>query len=186
MAGPGGTERQRQKWDRALSEHRAAADRYLQTLGRIDDELWGRPWKPGGWAPSQITHHLILYYEAAAAVVRGDLEMRYRVGPAWRSVLRWFLVPHILFHGNFPLPAIAPREVRPQGEPPPRAEAAELLQQRTATAQSLLSGVRDDSRLRLRHPYFGPLPPLRFLRLSTVHMDHHRRQVEAVLPEATA
>lgn len=175
-----GLERRRRRWDDSLADHRTAVERYLDTLDALDDTLWKQPRKPGHWSPAQITQHLIRYYEAASEVVSGDLVLRYRVGPVWRIVLRLFLVPHILFHGSFPLPAVAPREVRPEGDPPPRPEAGPRLDRCAQHAQAMLATLWDDTQCRLRHPYFGQLTPLRFLKLSTVHLEHHRRQVESV------
>lgn len=181
-----GLQSRRKKWDRALAEHSEAIDRYLATIEQLDEHLWVQPYKPEGWNPAQITHHLVLYYEAVAEVAAGDLTLQYRAGPLMRTVLGIFLVPHILFHGKFPIPAVAPREVRPKGDPVPQADAPAVFRKRARHGQAMLATLWDDPRRRIGHPYFGPMKPLRFLRLSMVHLDHHRGQVERVIKGASA
>lgn len=166
------------KWERAFADHQQALARFTTTLSELDEESWVRPYAPGKWSPAVISQHLALYYEAGARALRGELELQYRVGPAWRTVLRWFLLPHMLFHGTIPVRSRAPREVRPEGEPLPRSEALERLRAGVAEAEEAIRANAGRRGVRVGHPYFGKISPLRFLRLSTVHMDHHRRQVE--------
>lgn len=170
----------RDRWRTAFQEHEQALERYLTTIAGLDEARWNRDREPGKWSPARITQHLILYYEASARVLRGELEMRYRVGPVWRTLLRWLLLPHILFHRSLPLRSIAPREIRPGDEPPlPRQASIERLKEVAAIADAEMRRVAGEGRRRFGHPYFGRMSPLRFLRFSAVHLDHHRRQVEA-------
>lgn len=167
------------RWKRAFDVHRRALDDYVRTIRELDEARWLRPRAPGHWSPALITQHVILYYEAFQKVAEGELEIRYRVGPIWRAALRWFLVPHILFHRNFPLRAKAPRELRPAEGPLPRDRAIEVLRESFEKAEETFAKVADVRGFRVSHPYFGRISPLRFLRLSSVHLDHHRRQVES-------
>ena len=167
------------RWQRAFDEHRRALSDYLHTIESLDDDRWMRPRAPGHWSPALITHHLIAYYEAFEKAAAGELELRFRVGPLWRAALRWFLIPHILVHRKMPLRARAPREVRPSDDVLPRGEAVELLKERFERAEEAFGKVMGVRRFRVSHPYFGRISPLRFLRLSSVHLDHHRRQVES-------
>lgn len=168
------------RWQAAFAEHRQALDRYVATIEALGDERWNLEREPGKWPPSAITRHLIVYYDAAAKVLRGELEMRYRVGPIWRTALRWILIPHILYHRAFPLRVVAPREVRPpEGDPLPRLESVRLLRDAVDRAEAEVRDAAKHRDRRFGHPYFGRISPLRLLRLSSAHMDHHRRQVEA-------
>lgn len=174
------------KWEKAFADHQQALARFTDTVAELDDDSWERPYAAGKWSPAVITQHLVLYYEAGARALRGEIELRYRVGPVWRTVVRWLLLPHMLFHGTIPVRSKAPREVRPEGDPFPRSEALERLRAAVVEAEQAMRAVSGRRGVRVAHPYFGKISPLRFLRFSTVHMDHHRRQVELAGTAGTA
>jgi hypothetical protein len=161
----------------AVAVHRGEAEAYMRSARRIGPEEWGTVREGGKWSPAQITEHLVLYYEAVLVELDGGAGLRMRVGPAMRRLLRWFLLPHILFHRSIPVRAVAPREIRPSDRP---AGADALLERlREVTARFEEAAISSDPPGRsLNHPYFGPLPIDRGVRFSAVHLEHHRRQLE--------
>jgi uncharacterized damage-inducible protein DinB len=162
---------------RAVAEEGCARERYLESIARLSAEQWSRPRREGQWSPAEITEHLALAYEVLARELRSGEGMAMRL-PSWRMrLLRWFLLPHILFHRSFPLRAPAPRELRPRQAADSAQEGAERLRRAAATFAAAL-GEPGRGRL-LTHAYFGRLPVERVLRFAAVHLDHHRAQVEA-------
>jgi hypothetical protein len=158
-----------------MREHERALYRYRERIERLSPELWRQRRPGGGWSPAEITQHLILSYEIALRNLRGGPAPERLAGPVSSTLLRWFLLPHIFFHRTLPR-SRAPREARPSGEPGSPTEALERMRELGAElAEAALSPETD--RKRLRHPYFGPISPYQFLRLTTVHLDHHGRQV---------
>lgn len=165
---------------RTLREHVDALAAMLDSLTEASLERWDVPRAPGKWTPGEIAEHLILVYEGAVRDLEGGTPARARVGPGWQRTLRWFVLPHVLFHRSFPMRVRAPREWRP-GEERMEPEAAI---RRLADAAHLFEqeAVRAHEEARpLRHPYFGCVDALRALRLAAVHLEHHRRQVLSCL-----
>lgn len=165
---------------RALREHGDALAATVDTMLEIDPEAWERPWAEGKWSPAQICEHLVLTYEGAIRDLAGDGTVRAKVGPRWQRALRWFLLPHILFHRNFPLRANAPREWRPEGQGIDAAEAASSLPEVAQRFETEAARAYEEGRS-LNHPYFGSVDALRALRLAAVHLEHHRRQMMSCL-----
>lgn len=172
------TPRDQARWKTAAEEHQAALAAFVETAAELDGESWQRPRGEGKWSPAQIVEHLALTYEAALRELEGAGAMQARVGPWQQRILRWFLLPHILYHRHFPLRSRSPREIRPAERP--AAEPREALER----LESL--GERFEERLRatweagggaITNPYFGSVPPLRALRFVAVHLEHHRRQL---------
>lgn len=188
---------------RALREHGDALASTIDTLSQLDAERWARPWGRDKWSPAQIVEHLTLVYEDAIRDLQGGEPVRPRVGPGWQKALRMFLLPHILFHRNFPLRARAPREWRPAreasggdgagagGGAPEDAAAAEIVSATDALSDAA-ERFEDQAALaleegrQLRHPYFGPVDALRAIRLAAVHLEHHRRQILHCLTRSRA
>ena len=169
---------------RILEEHRVAVARYADLVRPLDAGAWTTPRAPGAWTPAEITEHLVLIFGVTVAELEGGEGARVRTGPVMRRLLRWFLLPHILFHRSFPLRARAPREVRP-GEPIAEpSSGADLMLAGAARFESAVLGTAEMAGATVTHPFFGPISPWRALRFSSVHIDHHRRQVEASLRTA--
>lgn len=163
----------------ALGEHRRGVEAYVRSAGAIGPEEWGRARGDGKWSPAQITEHLVLFYEAVLVELEGGAGLRVRVGPAMRRLLRWFLLPHILFHRSIPVRAVAPRELRPSDGPAGADALLERLREVTARFEAAAVSAEATGRS-VNHPYFGPLPIDRGVRFSTVHLEHHRRQLEEI------
>lgn len=162
--------------DRALRENRSAVDDFAATSAALPPSDWLRPIAPGRWTPAQIAEHVVLTYEVAARARAGGEPLRPRVGPLFQRVLRWVLLPHILFHRSFPVRAVAPREVRPSEGIDQAAVGARLAEAMARAERAFVGEGRDV----MDHPYFGPLGGARLLRLAAVHTEHHRRQLEGL------
>ena len=167
----------RDPWERASREHQAAVEGFIAAAASIPAEAWHAPLRPGGWTPAQVAEHVVLSYEVFAGQLAGDPEMKRILGPVKQALLRWVLLPHVLFHRSFPVTAGAPREVRPRG---PGVERADLEPRLRLAADRLARDVRVSSLPHIRHPYFGPLPLRRAFRFVAVHTEHHTKQLRAL------
>lgn len=171
------------RWRAALAEHRAAIEAYAAAIRALDPSAWTRPVAEGKWTPAQITEHLTLGYRAFLREARGEGGMKMKVFGLRLRLLRWFLLPHILFHRSFPSGAVSPREIRPaEGSADRDAAVAELLAT-AAEAERGMEAARERPGAVLTHPYFGGIPLARGLKFAAVHVEHHTRQVrEAATP----
>ena len=173
------------RWEAAADEHRIALATYLEAADRVPPAAWSLPRAPGKWSPAQITEHLSLAYEAGMRELDGGGAMAARL-PGWRqTLLRWVVLPHILFHRSFPVRAPSPREIRP-GEAcaPDRRAALARLRELAERFEHELDRARRAGSGQLTHPYFGIVPPLKAMRFFAVHLDHHRAQVEQATSSA--
>lgn len=180
MARGGG---ERRGWEAAIRQHRVALEEYVAVARALDAEAWTRPRAAGAWSPAEITDHLTLAYDALLRELRGEAGIRPKLTRAHRAVLRWVLLPHILFHRTFPIRAKAPREIRPSAGRE-RDEALALLAARGEEFERRAREIASAGPARVTHPYFGSVPLLKGIRFVAVHTDHHRRQVEEVAAAA--
>lgn len=155
----------------ALGREAEARARLLEALAGLEPERFAAPREGGGWSPAEIAEHLSLadrgFAAAIAAAAHGRRpyeQRRGRLGPTGRPV--------------------APDEATPtgrlaDGDAAERAlrESGEAL--RAAVARAEAAGTLGTPCL--GHAFFGPLTPLELVRLTTWHLNHHRRQ----LPPAT-
>ncbi len=170
-------------WTRALQEHSEALASFLESAAVVDRSRWIREVAPGKWTPGEITEHLSLAYEAVRTELSGGPPMALRTS-GWRQVLlRWLLLPHILFHRTLPVRAKAPRETRPPTADSlaPREAALNRLKLLGADFERAMEAAKDAGKLTIVHPFFGEIPLVRAIRLCAVHIDHHRRQIESQL-----
>jgi hypothetical protein len=165
------------RWRAALAEHRAALEGYAAAVRALDGEAWTRPWAPGKWTPAEVTEHLALSYRAFIAEAEEGRPMKLKMTRLRRTLLRWFLLPHMLFHRTFPVKAVAPREVRPAGNDGTPEEALAELLRLGAEAEAALERARARPGAVLTHPYFGSIELTRAVRFCAVHLEHHTRQV---------
>jgi len=164
------------RWERASEEHRNAVRGFAATARGLAPEAWSRPRAPGKWSPAQVAEHLVLAYEVIGRELDGGEGARIVV-TGWRQrVLRWVVLPHVLFHRSFPLRAVSPRETRPHEA---SADRAAVLERMCTLADRVEHGLAARRDARLTHPYFGPVPALTALRFCAVHVEHHRRQIAA-------
>lgn len=164
------------RWARAVREHRAALAALQATLLGLPAHGWLRPPAEGRWSPAEIADHLALVYHVMLAELDGAPPLPRRAGPASTRILRWVLLPHILFHRTIPVRVRAPREVQPRGELPGPDETVRALQ---ALADRLEARLASDGGVRITHPYFGSLDAATALRFCAAHMEHHHRQIPA-------
>ena len=166
------------RWRRALEEHRAALRSLVAGIESAGERLWAEPRADGAWTPAQLAEHLALTYEVAIREMREGTALRLRTGRAMRTLLRWVLLPHILFHRTLPVRARSPREARPESATPiSRGEIVFRLRERAEEFERAVVRAHETRTGGLTHPYFGWLPPLRALRFVTVHLEHHTRQL---------
>jgi len=168
--------------DRALRDHHATVTRFLATVDALDEASWSAPWAEGKWTRAQVAEHIVLFYEVGIEALAGGVAMRPQL-PSWMMrVLRWFLLPHVLFHRSIPVRAAAPRELRPLGRGLSRDETRELVGElATCFAEAVPAAHADPTRM-VAHPYFGAVRPLPFLRFAAVHLEHHLRQIAPRVP----
>jgi hypothetical protein len=161
----------------ALEAHRAAVAAYLETARALAKDAWERPWAEGKWTPAQVTEHLSLAYDALLADIVEGRPMKAKL-PRWRqTLLRWVLLPHILFHRSFPVRAPAPRETRPAEARAPRDEALRALAALSERFEAEVAAAGARGFRHLTHPYFGAVDLRKALPFVSVHIEHHRRQI---------
>jgi hypothetical protein len=157
-----------------VREHRAALSALLATLRSVPADGWLRPPAEGKWSPAEVADHLALVYRVMLAELDGAPALPRRAGPAATRVLRWVLLPHILFHRTIPVRVKAPREVRPRRDLPGPDETTRALQELADRVEARLAA---DGDARITHPYFGSLDTTTALRFCAAHMEHHHRQI---------
>lgn len=165
------------RWRAAVEEHQVALAAYLDAASALSADAWTRPWAPGKWTPAEITEHLALTYRTVVAEVRGGPPMRLKLTPFRRRMLRLLLLPHMLFHRKFPRGAVAPREVRPTSEGPPRDQALTELRVLGEEFEREAERARAAGVGQVTHPYFGSLDLTRGVRFCALHIEHHARQL---------
>lgn len=176
MNGPGAG-----RWERPLREHRASIERFLETTARVPAERWSLPLGEGKWSPAQVAEHILLAYEVVLRELNGAQGIRVKVGPVVERLLRWVVLPHILFHRSFPLRARSPRVTTPSADGVPRDLLPGRLRELAEAFERQALARPDET---LTHPYFGPLPMPRAVRFVAVHNEHHARQMEPAAPRA--
>jgi hypothetical protein len=178
---PVATPRADARWHAVVEEHQVALAAYLDTAARLPDAAWARPWSAGKWTPAQITEHLTMTYRVFIGEVTGGPGMKLKLTPFRRTVLRTFMLPHMLFHRTFPRGAPAPREVRPPDGPlPPRAQALAQMRELGERFEREASRARAGGFTHVTHPFFGPIDLRRGMRLAAVHIEHHTRQLASI------
>jgi hypothetical protein len=177
---PTTTPRADRRWRAAVDEHQAALAAYLEAAGRISDAAWMQPWAPGKWTPAVITEHLAMAYRVYVQEVRGGAGMKLKLTPFRRRLLKALLLPHMLFHRTFPRGARAPREVRPESDGLPRAQALAELRVLGEEFEREVERARAGGLQHVTHPYFGAIDLPRAMRFAAVHIEHHTRQLASV------
>ena len=168
-------------WAGPIREHEEAVAAFVEAMERVPVGVWREPIGPGKWTPAQIVEHVYLAYRVLLDELGGGPPMKAKAGPFMQRVLRWFLLPHMLFHRTFPKGARSPREVRPSDDGVAHEDAVVRLR---AAAQEFEHGLARSERSHLTHPYFGRVDLPRALRFAAVHTEHHRRQLDSVAAPA--
>lgn len=164
----------RDRWERAAAEHRTALQSFIEATHDVPPELWHSPLGPDRWTPAQVTEHVALSYEFLVAELAGGPSLRLRAGPIKRRFLRWFLLPHMLFHRTFPRTARSPRELLPGDIGVAQLDAASRV---SSSAHRFEHELRSDPRARITHPFFGAVGSRVALRFLALHTEYHARQL---------
>jgi hypothetical protein len=170
--------RSQSRWNAAADEHEVALAAYLDTAASLSADAWELPWAPEKWSPAEVTEHLTRAYEALLTELREGRAMELKMAPWRRTLTRWILLPHILFHRSFPIRAPSPREIRPREVRGKRDAALQALRDQGETFVRELAAARLRGHAGLTHPYFGKVEPIKVLRFVGIHLEHHRKQIE--------
>lgn len=159
----------------AIADNRAAVEEFIARARGIDPAAWSAPRGEGAWSPAQIAEHLAIVYEYNRKVVTGTAGTG---APRFLQPLaRWFIVDRTLKAGRFTRKGRAPGIFQPSAAP---AAAPELLDRLTKALSGFEADIRSghpEARHTVRHPFFGPLPTIDYLRLQAIHARHHRSQL---------
>jgi hypothetical protein len=157
----------------AIADNRAAVDEFIAAARRVDPPRWSVSPEAGKWAPVQIAEHLAIVYEYNRKVVTGSAA---RAAPRFLQPLaRWFIVDRTLKAGRFTRKGRAPGIFQPSAAP-----AGDVLARLGAAVTGFESDLRSghpEARHTIRHPFFGPVRTVDFLRLQAIHARHHRSQL---------
>ncbi len=164
------------EFTKSAADHREAIEAVARTVESLDRGVWNVAREPGKWSPAEIAQHLILSYGPPFAELAGGAGFSVRL-PWWkRTVLRWKVLPKILYAEKFPKGAPAPKEARPKAGAASPEEAARLLRENAGQFELRLSEAHAARSVRLTHSYFGKLTASQILKLMAVHAHHHRAQ----------
>ena len=165
------------RWDDVAEEHRAALAAFLDTAEGLREDAWSAPWGPGKWTRAQVAEHLSLTYELAIREITTGQGIRVRVTGVKQRLLRWVIMPHILFHRSLPMRVVSPRESRPAEVTAPRAQVLRRLRELGERYEAEMERAIEAGGGSLTHPYFGTIPPIKAMRFMAVHIEHHTRQI---------
>ncbi len=170
---------------RALAEHDAAVTAMVAACHRVPDDRWHTPPSAEGWSPAAVAVHVgDAYAFGSRAVAAGDT-MRMLASPLMAWLGRTVLLPAMLATGRFPRGARAPREVRPDLAFAASLDRATALVRLEALARGCATALGDaPDTVRIRHAYFGDLPPRTALRMLAAHTMHHARLLDAAMRPA--
>jgi hypothetical protein len=165
------------EWARLHADHDAACRGFYDAARLVPPSRWTVPIAPAKWSPAEITAHLVESYRVLRLELSGAPGMRVVVPPVRRWLLRVTVLPRLLRSGRFAAGVRAPKETRPQ-QSAPTAEAgvAALESEVRGFVEELDQGTRT-RRVTLTHAYFGRLSAAQALRLCTIHVAHHTRQL---------
>jgi hypothetical protein len=166
------------RWTKPSREHWEAVDAFLEAAMAVSPARWREPLGTGRWTPAQLSEHVLRTYEASIEQLRGDLPTRIRVGPVAQRLLRWVLLPHILFRRSIPLRSRSPGAITPSEK---GVEQSELTARLREAAEVLHHEFRTTASTHLLHPYFGALDLRTGMRFVAAHTDHHRKQLSGAL-----
>ena len=159
----------------AIADNRAAVEEFMQRARGLDAVKWTTPRGDGLWSPGQVAEHLAIVYEYNRKVVTGTAG---KGAPAFLQPLaRWFIVTRTLKAGRFTRKGRAPKIFQPPAAPAAAPEVLERLTRALAGFESDIRSGHPEGRHRVRHPFFGPLPTIDYLRLQAIHARHHRSQL---------
>jgi Protein of unknown function (DUF1569) len=159
----------------AIAANRIAVDEFISKARAIDPSAWTTPRGEGRWSPAQIAEHLAIVYEYNRKVVTGTAG---KGAPGFlQPFARWFIVDRTLKAGRFTRKGRAPAIFQPSATPGPAADVLARLTKAVSGFESDIRSGHPEGRHLVRHPFFGPLPTIDYLRLQAIHARHHRSQL---------
>jgi hypothetical protein len=164
-----------EQWQEAVQQHINTVQAFVDTALKLSSDTWLRPVEEGKWSPAEITEHLKMVYVASLRELNGGLGIKIRSSKFLQRLLRFLILPRILKTGKFPQGAKAPHEIRPGKVTEDRSAA---LAEFTSLAAEFQSAVtKQGTEANLSHHVFGRLSAMEGLRLLTLHITHHQRQL---------
>jgi len=171
-----------QVWEVEATAHADAVAQFAAAARAIPASQWQAPLATGKWSPAEITAHVTEVYVVLRREIAGGAGMRMRGSAFRRWLLRHLVLPRLLAGRSFPPGVRAPAETRPVTAAADQASAIASLEQVASQFVVELTDRQAVGPVWLTHAYFGRGPALYALRLVTVHLRHHMRQ----LPRAAA
>jgi hypothetical protein len=165
------------RWEDAVEEHRTALATFLEIAESLSDDAWNAPWGPGKWTRAQVAEHLALSYEAAIRELTAGGAIAVKVAPWRQALLRWIVLPHILFHHSIPGRTRSPRELRPAEVTAPRGRVLLRLRELGERFESEAERAFHSGSGHVTHPFFGRIDAVKGMRFMGVHLEHHTRQI---------
>lgn len=167
-------------WDALVRDHQVAVAEFATASAGIEAGEWSRPRVPGKWTPGQVAVHLLLAFDAATTELEGGRPMARRTTRWQQTLLRWTVLRRLLAGGAFPPGVRSPREARPLDAVVDQTVTISRFRDASLRFEAALATtLARNPRTRLTHPYFGGISLRQALRLSTVHVRHHRKQLPA-------
>lgn len=160
----------------AIADNRRAVASFGATCRRVPEATWLRPMAPGKWSPARVAEHVALSFELSTRALAGTFP---RTRAPWflRPLIRRFFLTPVLRNGRFGKGVRAPGVFQP-GVPPATPEAGAGRIGATAAAfEAALEAEATAGHDSVNHPFFGPVALVDYLRLQTIHTNHHHRQL---------
>jgi hypothetical protein len=166
--------------DLALAENVRAMARFIAAARAVPGTAWSVPVKPAAWTPAQIVEHVAITTEAAAAAVRGEGFGKVPfIMPLFRPMLRnWF--SGVMKRGAFPAQSKGPPVLKPSDSPPALDVTIARLERGVRNAESTVRDFAARGDGTFKHPVFGRLSVVDYVRFGAIHAVHHAEQLEAV------
>lgn len=173
-------------WEVEAIAHADAVAQFAAAARGIPASQWQVPLAAGKWSPAEITAHVTEVYVVLRREIVGGAGMRMRGSAFRRWLLRHLVLPRLLAGRSFPPGVRAPAETRPVTAAADQGSAIAGLEQVASQFVTELAHRQAAGPVWLTHAYFGRGSALYALRLVTVHLLHHRRQLpKAVAPSAS-
>jgi hypothetical protein len=157
-----------------VADSRAALDE-LMASAEAAGTKWTTPRAPGKWSPSQVTEHVARVFDGAANMIEGRPHGFPKMPSFVRPVFRSLVLSRTVRSGKFP----KARTFKPfdplEGPETPAAARDRLMAAHdrylaACTARAAHDGLLTSS-------VFGTIPVVDYMRFTTLHTRHHRKQV---------
>ena len=164
----------------ALAGNDRAIARFVAAARAVPAHAWSVPIKQASWTPAQVVEHIAITTEVAAGVVRGEGFGKVPfVMPLFRPMLRiWY--NGVLKRGAFPAQSKGPPVFKPSDSPPSLEPSLERLARAGEVAGSTIRDFVAKGGETFKHPVFGKLDVVDYVRFGAIHTVHHAEQLEGV------